>query len=183
MSTTLNEHIVSSYEDELTNLAKLIFEMGGMVEVAVSNATRALLKEREAEALAALRSDLGKPTLEGYASEIGFCVAEIDHTLEHLADWVAPEKVGTAQANFPASRAIRRDPLGVVLVIGPWNYPLQLVLAPLVGAIAAGNCVVVKPSEVAQATAAPVTPWLAALAMSSSSLLVMGNSFRLRSRR
>jgi aldehyde dehydrogenase (NAD+) len=132
--------------------------------VRVIERIRALLKDREAEALAALRSDLGKPTLEGYASEIGFCIAEIDHTLKHLADWIRPEKVSTPVANFPASSAIRRDPLGVVLVIGPWNYPLQLVIAPLVGAIAAGNCVVVKPSEVAPATSALVARWLSDLA-------------------
>ena len=68
---------------------------------------------------------------------------DIDHVIKHLAGWMKPEKVATPLANFPASSTIRREPLGVVLIIAPWNYPLQLALGPLVGAIAAGNCVVV----------------------------------------
>lgn len=121
---------------------------------------RALLKEREAEALAALRADLGKPALEAYASELGFLVAELDHTIKHLPSWVKPEKVSTPLANQPASSVVMREPLGVVLIIAPWNYPLQLALGPLMAAIAAGNCAVVKPSEVSSHTSALLARWL-----------------------
>ncbi len=122
---------------------------------------RALLKDREAEALAALRADLGKPALEAYASELGFLVAELDHTIKHLPAWVRPEKVSTPLANQPASSTILREPLGVVLIISPWNYPLQLALGPLMAAIAAGNCAVIKPSEVSSHTSALLARWLA----------------------
>ncbi|MBX3471007.1 MAG: aldehyde dehydrogenase family protein [Planctomycetes bacterium] len=125
---------------------------------------RTLLREREAEAMAALRADLGKPALEAYGGEIGFVVAEIDHTLAHLHAWARPEKVSTPLANQPACSTIIREPLGVVLIIGPWNYPLQLTLGPLVAALAAGNCAVVKPSEVASHTSALVARWLSDLA-------------------
>ena len=122
---------------------------------------RALLKEREAEALAALRADLGKPALEAYASELGFLVAELDHTLKHLPSWMRPEKVSTPLANQPASSTIMREPLGVVLIIAPWNYPLQLALGPLIAALAAGNCALIKPSEVSSHTSALLARWLA----------------------
>lgn len=120
---------------------------------------RRLLEEREAEALAALRADLGKPTLEAYASEIGLCKAELDHTIKHLRSWARPEKVSTPLANQPAKSYVLREPRGVVLVIGPWNYPLQLVIAPLAAALAAGNTVLLKPSEVSAHTSALVARW------------------------
>lgn len=137
-------------------------------------ALRRLLEEREAEALAALRADLGKPALEGYAGEVAFVKQDIDHVIKHLAGWMKPEKVATPLANFPASSTIRREPLGVVLIIAPWNYPLQLALGPLVGAIAAGNCVVVKPSEVSTHTSALLTRWLSDLAVDAVAVVEGG---------
>ncbi|HZR12484.1 MAG TPA: aldehyde dehydrogenase family protein [Acidimicrobiia bacterium] len=110
---------------------------------------RTMLVEREQELLAALLDDLGKPPTEAYATEIGFTVAEIDYVRKHLAGWMRPEKVHTPLLAQPGRARLHREPVGVVLVIAPWNYPVQLLLAPLVGAIAAGNCVVLKPSEVA----------------------------------
>ena len=111
-------------------------------------ALRRLLTEREADLLDALRIDLGKPAIEAFLTEIAFVRAEIDDTLKHLDRWVRPERVGIPVRQRPGRGRIHRDPLGVVLIIGPWNYPVQLLLAPLVGAIAAGNCAVLKPSEV-----------------------------------
>ncbi|RYY94970.1 MAG: aldehyde dehydrogenase [Chitinophagaceae bacterium] len=102
----------------------------------------------------ALMSDLGKSVEETWVTETGFLLAEIRHTLQHLKAWMRPEKVATNLLNLPSRSRIHREPLGVVLIIGPWNYPLQLLLAPLVGALAAGNCAVLKPSEFAPATAA-----------------------------
>ncbi|MDH6117720.1 acyl-CoA reductase-like NAD-dependent aldehyde dehydrogenase [Kitasatospora sp. GAS204A] len=117
-------------------------------------ALRALLTERSAEFLAALHADLGKNEAEAYRSEIGFTLNELDHTVAHLEKWLAPRPAAVPAAFQPAEAQVVRDPLGVVLVIAPWNYPLQLALAPVVGALAAGNTVLVKPSELAPATSA-----------------------------
>lgn len=95
---------------------------------------------------------LKKSAEESWVTEVGFLIAEINHTLKHLHRWMKPEKVSTNLVNLPGKSSIYKEPLGVVLIIGPWNYPLQLLLTPLVGAIAAGNCAVLKPSEFAPAT-------------------------------
>jgi aldehyde dehydrogenase (NAD+) len=115
-------------------------------------ALRRLLTEGEGELVDALGQDLGKSAVEGFVTEIAFVRAEIDYTLHHLVAWLRPEKVHVPVKQQPGRARIRRDPLGVVLIIGPWNYPVQLVLAPLVGALAAGNAAVVKPSELAGST-------------------------------
>ncbi|WP_280702193.1 aldehyde dehydrogenase family protein [Kitasatospora sp. GP82] len=117
-------------------------------------ALRALLTEQSEVFLAALRADLGKSATEAYHGEVGFTLNEIDHTLTHLEEWLRPRPAAVPGAFLPAEARVVRDPLGVVLVIAPWNYPLQLALAPLVGALAAGNTAVIKPSELAPATSA-----------------------------
>ena len=108
----------------------------------------------EDEIYAALYSDLKKSKEESYASELGLLIAEINVTVKNLRRWMQPQTAKTDLVNLPSRSKIYRDPLGVVLIIAPWNYPLQLLLIPLVGAIAGGNCAVVKPSELAPATAA-----------------------------
>ncbi|MGW1915226.1 aldehyde dehydrogenase family protein [Streptomyces sp. NPDC002076] len=116
---------------------------------------RAMLIEGGADLAAALRADLGKSSTEAYRTEIDFTIREIDHTLEHLADWLRPEPAPVpAHLGADATAWTQYDPLGVVLVIAPWNYPAQLLLAPMVGALASGNAVVAKPSELAPATSA-----------------------------
>nr|WP_233613654.1 aldehyde dehydrogenase family protein [Leucobacter edaphi] len=115
---------------------------------------RALLVDRSADFERALESDLGKAPTESQLTEIGFVVTEIDHALAHLESWMRPKRVGVPLALQPASARIVAEPLGVVLVIAPWNYPLMLALSPVVGALAAGNAVVIKPSELAPATSA-----------------------------
>ncbi|MQY37599.1 Aldehyde dehydrogenase [Streptomyces sp. RB17] len=116
---------------------------------------RALLTERGADLAAALHADLGKSSAEAYRTEIDFTLREIDHTLEHLADWLRPEPAPVpAHLGADATAWTQYDPLGVVLVIAPWNYPAQLLLAPMAGALASGNAVVAKPSELAPATSA-----------------------------
>jgi len=117
-------------------------------------ALRRMLAEREEDLLAALRTDLGKPAIEAFLTELAFVRAEIDVTLKHLDRWVRPERVTIPVKQRPGRARVHRDPLGVVLIIGPWNYPVQLLLAPLVGAIAAGNCAVLKPSEVSATVSA-----------------------------
>lgn len=119
-----------------------------------------LCREREAEIEAGLRADLGKSHFEAYAAEINFCAHEAAQAQKQVARWMAPTRVSTPLVAQPGSAQIHPDPLGVVLIIAPWNYPFQLAVAPLIGALAAGNCAVVKPSEVAPATSAVLARWL-----------------------
>ena len=114
---------------------------------------KAILKY-EKELHAALYADLKKSEEESWVTETGFLLTEINTTIKHLKSWMRPEIVSTNLLNLPSSSHIYNEPLGTVLVIGPWNYPLQLLLTPVVGAIAAGNCVVIKPSEFAPHTSA-----------------------------
>jgi aldehyde dehydrogenase (NAD+) len=111
------------------------------------------LYSHEKEIYQALYTDLKKNPEECWVTEIGFVISEINYALKNLRRWMRKKSVGTNLLNFPSKSYILNEPLGVVLIIGPWNYPLQLLLAPLIGAIAAGNCAVLKPSEFATATA------------------------------
>jgi aldehyde dehydrogenase (NAD+) len=108
-----------------------------------------LLRENEAVMLEAMAADLGKPTMEAYLTDIGVLVHEIDYLIDHLPGWAKPERVRTQVIQKPARARIYREPLGVVLVLGTWNYPFHLSLMPAAGALAAGNGVVLKPSELA----------------------------------
>ncbi len=101
----------------------------------------------------ALRDDLGAPAFETWATQTGLVLAEIRHARRHLRRWMRSRRVGTPLAVMPALSRVEPAPVGAVLVIAPWNYPLQLTLAPAVAAIAAGNAVIIKPSEHAPATA------------------------------
>jgi aldehyde dehydrogenase (NAD+) len=117
-------------------------------------ALRRMLLERAPDFEDALLADLAKNPTESQIAEIGFVVGEIDHTVKHLRRWLRPRRVSVPGALMPARASVVREPLGVVLVISPWNYPVQLLLAPVVGALAAGNAVLLKPSELAPATSA-----------------------------
>lgn len=108
---------------------------------------RLMIQTHEQEFIQALKEDLNKPEFEAYATEIGFVLAEIRHTLKHLDSWAKPRKVKTPVTHVGSSSYIYPEPYGVALIISPWNYPFQLVLSPLIGAMAAGNCAVLKPSE------------------------------------
>ena len=111
-----------------------------------------MFQENEQQILEALAIDLGKPAFEAFASEIGLVYEEINYTLKHLKRWMRPERVGTPLAILPSRSEIHKEPLGVTFIIGAWNYPIQLVGMPLIGAIAAGNTAVLKPSELAMAS-------------------------------
>lgn len=114
----------------------------------------AFLREREAAIAEAIHADLRKPVAETWLTETAWLRSEIRYVLKHLRGWMRPKKVGVPLHYQPAHAFVEREPLGVVLIIGAWNYPLQLCLAPLIGALAGGNCAVVKPSEMAPATSA-----------------------------
>jgi aldehyde dehydrogenase (NAD+) len=120
-------------------------------------AMRRLLVERETELLEALAADLGKPAIEGWMTELRHVSNEITHILAHLGAWTAPEKVAVRAVLQPARATIVPEPLGVALVIAPWNYPLHLLLLPMAYALAAGNAVVGKPSEISPHTAAALS--------------------------
>ena len=142
---------------EIVAGARALAESGQTVERAFrSNALAllaAVLRERRSDWEDALREDLGAPPFESWATQTGLVLGEIRHARRRLRRWMRPRRVGTPLAVMPAVSRIEPQPLGVVLVIAPWNYPLQLSLAPAVAAIAAGNSVVIKPSEHAPATA------------------------------
>ena len=112
----------------------------------------ARMLERHADRFTeALRADLGKSATESWTTEIGFSIKDIAHQRDHLAEWAAPRKVRTPLVFRPGSARIVPQPKGVALVIAPWNYPLQLLIAPMAAAIAAGNAVIAKPSEMSPA--------------------------------
>lgn len=110
------------------------------------------IRRKEGAILAALKSDLNKSETEAFVAEMVFCLDEIAFTLKSLDAWMRPRKVPTPIVQAIGSSRIHSEPLGEVLIIGPWNYPFQLLICPLVGALSAGNCAMVKPSELAPAT-------------------------------
>jgi len=112
-------------------------------------ALQAAVKKHEPALLAAVQKDLHKSEFEAFTTEIGLVYKEISHTLKRLKSWVKPKRVRTPLTHWGSRSFIVPEPYGVTLIIAPWNYPLQLALVPLVGAVAAGNTVVLKPSELA----------------------------------
>ncbi|MBF2076629.1 MAG: aldehyde dehydrogenase [Synechococcales cyanobacterium C42_A2020_086] len=114
-------------------------------------ALRQAVIDYQTAVLQALKADFNKPELEAFLTEIGV-TKEIDYAIKHLRRWMRPQRAAVPLEQRPAKARIYPEPLGVVLIIGPWNYPFQLMIAPLVAAIAAGNCALLKPSEVAPHT-------------------------------
>ena len=122
---------------------------------------RKAVTDNEAAIFHTLKEDLGKPAFEAYGGESAIVLHEIDEALRHLRCWSKPRRVRTPLAYFPAGSFIYPVPFGVALIIGPWNFPVQLMLAPLVGAMAAGNCAVLKPSPAAPRTSHIITKLIA----------------------
>ncbi|MDV2886603.1 aldehyde dehydrogenase [Alkalihalophilus pseudofirmus] len=118
------------------------------------------IQTNEAELLEALKLDLNKTNEEAFLTELGPTYQEINHTLKHLKEWMEPEKVKTPASHVGSVGKIHYEPYGVALIIAPWNYPLQLALSPLVGAISAGNCAIVKPSELTPHTSKAIAKLL-----------------------
>jgi aldehyde dehydrogenase (NAD+) len=110
--------------------------------------------EREAEIATALATDLGRTPVEAWMGDVASTAGEAAYARKHLRKWLRRKRVSVPLAQLPSRAWVQYDPLGVVLVIGPWNYPFYLSMAPVVAAVAAGNCVVIKPSELAPATSA-----------------------------
>jgi aldehyde dehydrogenase (NAD+) len=118
------------------------------------NRLKQLVLDNEQALYKALYADLKKTDEDAWATEVGFFLSELNYTIEHLKGWMQPKSVPTNLVNMPSSSFTIQEPLGVVCIIAPWNYPFQLLFTPLIGAIAGGNCAVLKPSEFAPATAA-----------------------------
>ena len=106
-----------------------------------------LIKENEKAISGALFADFKKCEFESFATEIGMVLLDISHTIKHLKKWARPKHIRASLANFPSSDSIHFDPYGVCLIISPWNYPFQLLIGPMIGAISGGNTIVIKPSE------------------------------------
>jgi aldehyde dehydrogenase (NAD+) len=116
--------------------------------------------EHQQSIVEALQGDLHKAEVETYITEISI-VKEIDYAIKHLHNWSKPKKAAVSWDFFSYSAKIYPEPLGVVLIIGPWNYPFQLIISPLIGAIAAGNCAIIKPSEIASHTSDVIAKMIA----------------------
>jgi aldehyde dehydrogenase (NAD+) len=108
---------------------------------------KSVIKRYEKEIIQTLKAELRKPELEAYSAEVGFVYEEINFIVKRLRKWVKPKRMRTPITHIGSRSYIYPEPYGVTLIISPWNYPFQLAIAPLIGAIAAGNCAVIKPSE------------------------------------
>jgi aldehyde dehydrogenase (NAD+) len=142
--------------ERLVNDQRSFFMNGNTIEYGVRKEKlqllKKMLKKYETDIYDALKIDLNKSAHETLTTELGVVYTEIDFALKHLQDWMTPEKVNAPLTHKGTKNFIFKEPYGVCLIISPWNYPLQLALAPLIGAIAAGNCAIIKPSEHAKAT-------------------------------
>lgn len=135
-----------------------------------------MLSDGEGELLQALAADLGKPGIEGWLTELRHVQNEISHIVKHLGGWAAPERVKVRAMLRPSTASIVAEPLGVALVIAPWNYPVQLLLLPMAYALAAGNAVVGKPSEISSRTASAVARWVPRYLDERAAVIVEGDA-------
>ncbi|HKY15885.1 MAG TPA: aldehyde dehydrogenase family protein [Microthrixaceae bacterium] len=110
-----------------------------------------LLSDHEAALIAALKEDLGRPVIEAFGADVGVSRLHIKYLLKHFEGWMRPTRVNPGLLSMPGRAEVIHEPLGVALVISPWNYPIQLLVEPMAAALAAGNCVIAKPSELAPA--------------------------------
>ncbi|GJI57293.1 aldehyde dehydrogenase [Bacillus altitudinis] len=137
----------------MSKLTELIHKQKNVQTPAVQERIRLLndlkktIKHHEKDILQALAHDLHKSEQEAYTTEIGMVYEEINHTVKHLHKWAKPSRAKTPLTHIGSKSMIIKEPYGSVLIIAPWNYPFQLALSPLVGAISAGNAVTLKPSE------------------------------------
>lgn len=151
---------------ELVKAQRTYFETDATKDVAFRVAALTRLRQeilrREKQLLHALQEDLGKAPAEGYMTEVGMVLDELGYLIKHTPRWAKRRRVRTPFAQFPARSFVLKEPYGVALIMAPWNYPFQLTLEPLCGALAAGNCAVVKPSAYAPATSAAIADLLSA---------------------
>jgi aldehyde dehydrogenase (NAD+) len=151
-------NIVTDHIAAIINAQRVFFRTGQTKGLDFRLEQLATLKryilEYQADILAAVKADLGRSEFEGYF-EIS-SLSEINLAMKQLKSWAKPQSVKTPIEQFPSTAYIQPEPLGVALIIAPWNYPFQLTISPLVGSMAAGNCAIVKPSELAPHTSAVI---------------------------
>ena len=152
---------------ELLDLQKKFFRSGATRPFAFRQESlkrlQCALRENEQELALALRKDLGKSSAESYMCEIGMCLNSVREALKHLKKWTSPRRVSTPLSQFPASSHILPEPYGVALIMSPWNYPILLSIDPLISALAAGNCCVLRFSRSAPNTAETLENMLSAI--------------------
>ena len=132
------------------------------------------IREWEPRISEALHADLGKCATEGYMCEIGLVLGSLRDTLKNLRKWTKPRSVGSSLAHFPSSCHVEPNPYGVVLIMSPWNYPVLLCLDPLIAALSAGNCCVVKPSSTTPATSGVLAEMLSSIFPAEYVKVVLG---------
>ena len=141
----------------LVKKQRAYFEKGKTKDVswriAALKTLRKSILSHEKEIEEALAADLKKSSFETYMCETGMVLSELSHMIRHIKGYAGERRVATPLAQFHAKSFTSPEPYGVVLVMAPWNYPFMLAIEPIIGAIAAGNCVVIKPSDYAPATA------------------------------
>ncbi|MEK9740181.1 MAG: aldehyde dehydrogenase [Flavobacteriaceae bacterium] len=159
------ENLSTKVVQELREEHRMFFKQHKMDSITIRlrklKSLAKVIDYQEAKILEALQSDLKKPEFESYTSEFVMVRKEIQSFIKHLKSWSAPKRVSGSLLNFPSQDFILAEPYGTVLLISPWNYPFQLALIPLIGAIAAGNTVVLKPSESAPHTSSLLKELLA----------------------
>ncbi|MCW2856584.1 MAG: alkH [Marmoricola sp.] len=138
-------------------------------------ALKRLLVEREREIVEAVKADLGRNDFDAWFGDVAPPTGDVEYALKHLKSWMKPQRRKVPLVQMPGTARIQYEPLGVVLVIGPWNYPVNLSLGPLVAALAAGNCAVLKPSEVAPKTSALMAELLPAYLDNDAVAVVEGD--------
>lgn len=160
-SVQTSENKIVSQIADIRKKQKMFFDSGKTKDIGFRKEMLHKLKNAivkyEQELLDAVYKDLRKEEFEAYGVEIGIVLGELDLTLKKIDTWAKPKSVPTSSFHFIGSSYIYPDPYGQVLIIGPWNYPIQLILQPLIGAIAAGNTMVVKPSELSEHSSAVVS--------------------------
>src|SRR5579875_820443 len=162
--TTASESIAAAVEPEHPDIAATVARLRATYRarhtrsiawrLAQLEALERLVTEREPELVAALGTDLGRNAVDAWLADLAPVRTETKYARKHLRSWTRPEKAKLPLVLQPGKGWVQREPLGVVGIIAPWNYPVFLLLAPLVGAIAAGNCAVLKPSEHTPTTSA-----------------------------
>ncbi len=146
---------------EILNRQRNYFSSGATKSIATRRKVlirfRESIKNNESAIIKALKDDFKKPVFESVATEIGVVEKELSLAIKNIWKWQQPKKVNSSILNFPSSDYIYYEPYGVTLIVAPWNYPFQLAIGPMIGAIAAGNTVVVKPSELTPNTSAIIS--------------------------
>ena len=163
---------------ELVDLQRSVFYWVNPYSVEDRLAALELLRDamlrREADIYRALEEDLGKCPGEAFMTEIGMVLAEIGCAMRNLRRWAAPRRVRTPLAQFPSRSYVLSEPYGVVLIMSPWNYPLQLTLSPFVGAVAAGNHCILKPSNYSPATSQVIAQLIAECFPAERAAVILG---------